>query len=68
MNEINGMRFGKRDRKNRIKVIIPGGTKLQINGAEITLKSSAVAFVDSHNDANKVLGVNLEEGVDNSEE
>lgn len=57
MAQINGMRFGRRDKKDRIKVIIPGGTKLAINGVEITLKTSAQAFVDSHEDANKVLGV-----------
>lgn len=57
MTQINGVRFGKRDRKNRIKVIIPGGSRLTINGAEVTLKTSAIAFVDSHEDANKVLSI-----------
>lgn len=60
MTKINGIRFGKRDKKNRIKVLIPGGSKLQINGAECTIKSSTTVFVETHEDANKILGVDLE--------
>lgn len=66
MTKVDGMRFGKRDRKNRIKVLIPQNTKLNINGAECTVKSSTTVFVETHDDANKILGVNLEKAEEGS--
>ena len=60
MSKIDGVRFGKRDKKDRIRVLIPQNTKLNINGADCTIKSSTTVFVDSHEDANKILGVKSE--------
>lgn len=67
MSEIKGMRFGKRDKQGRLKVIIPKNSEIEINGAKATLRSTATVFVVSHEDANKILGVEeekSEEGVD----
>lgn len=57
MSEVKGMRFGKLDKQGRIRVIVPKNTELEINGAKAILKTSATIFVESHEDANKILGV-----------
>lgn len=57
MSKINGVRFGKRDKKGKIKVILPRNSEININGAKATLQTSASVFVDSHEEANKILGV-----------
>lgn len=57
MSEVKGVRFGRRDKQDRIRVIIPKNTELNINGAKSVFKTSATVFVESHEDANKILGV-----------
>lgn len=68
MSKIDGVRFGRRDKQDRIRVIIAKNTQLNINGVDVTFKDSAVVFVDSHEDASKLLGVEEEKTLDNSEE
>jgi len=71
MSEINGVRFGKRDRQGKIRVILPKNAEININGVTAVLKSSATVIVESHEDANNLLGSGSEkseEGLDSVEE
>lgn len=68
MSKIEGVRFGRRDKQGKIRVIIAKNTELNINGVKTILKDSAVVFVDSHEDASKLLGSNEEKEVETPSE
>ena len=64
MSEIKGVRFGRRDKQGKLKVIIPKNSEIEINGAKAILRSTATVFVENHEDANKILGVTEEKTED----
>jgi len=52
-----GYRLGKRDKKNRIRVLIEKNNDFYLEGVKVHLKDDLIVYVDSHEDANKILGV-----------
>lgn len=55
MTKIDGVRFGKRDKKNQIKAILPKGTEIEINGVRVELNAATAVIAKSHEDVSKML-------------